>query len=227
MMSYANYLYIAIRAAVDAGKSIMDIYNDPESDFGIERKADNSPLTKADKAAHRLITNALSVTPFPVLSEEGKEIPFKERSKWETLWIVDPLDGTKEFIKKNGEFTVNIALVEKGVPVLGVIYVPVRKELYFASSSVGAYKFTGIDSSSQPSMDEMKQRAIHLPMALAHQNSSCPRLNQTVPLSKILKNAPKNSHNPHWTSAQNRPMSYGRNIWTRHCYQYTMHKNPK
>jgi len=86
MMSYANYLYIAIRAAVDAGKSIMDIYNDPESDFGIERKADNSPLTKADKAAHRLITNALSVTPFPVLSEEGKEIPFKERSKWETLW---------------------------------------------------------------------------------------------------------------------------------------------
>ena len=117
MMSYANYLYIAIRAAVDAGKSIMDIYNDPESDFGIERKADNSPLTKADKAAH------------PVLSEEGKEIPFKERSKWETLWIVDPLDGTKEFIKKNGEFTVNIALVEKGVPVLGVIYVPVRKEL--------------------------------------------------------------------------------------------------
>ena len=72
MMSYANYLYIAIRAAVDAGKSIMDIYNDPESDFGIERKADNSPLTKADKAAHRLITNALSVTPFPVLSEEGR-----------------------------------------------------------------------------------------------------------------------------------------------------------
>lgn len=116
MMSYANYLYIAIRAAVDAGKSIMDIYNDPESDFGIERKADNSPLTKADKAAHRLITNALSVTPFPVLSEEGKEIPFKERSKWETLWIVDPLDGTKEFIKKNGEFTVNIALVEKVCP---------------------------------------------------------------------------------------------------------------
>ena len=169
MMSYANYLYIAIRAAVDAGKSIMDIYNDPESDFGIERKADNSPLTKADKAAHRLITNALSVTPFPVLSEEGKEIPFKERSKWETLWIVDPLDGTKEFIKKNGEFTVNIALVEKGVPVLGVIYVPVRKELYFASSSVGAYKFTGIDSSSQPSMDEMKQRPIRLPIALAHQ----------------------------------------------------------
>ena len=75
MMSYANYLYIAIRAAVDAGKSIMDIYNDPESDFGIERKADNSPLTKADKAAHRLITNALSVTPFPVFKRGRKGDP--------------------------------------------------------------------------------------------------------------------------------------------------------
>ena len=168
-MSYANYLYIAIRAAVDAGMSIMDIYNYPESDFGIERKADNSPLTKADKAAHRLITNALSVTPFPVLSEEGKEIPFKERSKWETLWIVDPLDGTKEFIKKNGEFTVNIALVKEGVPVLGVIYVPVRKELYFAADSLGAFKLAEIDYGYQPSMDEIKTKAIRLPMSMGHQ----------------------------------------------------------
>ena len=126
MNNYANYLYIAIRAALDAGKAIMDIYTDPESDFGIERKADNSPLTKADKKAHAIISMALSVTPFPVLSEEGKEKPFAERSGWDMLWIVDPLDGTKEFIKKNGEFTVNIALVKEGVPVLGVIYVPVR-----------------------------------------------------------------------------------------------------
>lgn len=168
-MSYANFLYIAIRAALDAGKSIMDIYEDPNSDFEIERKADNSPLTKADKAAHKLISGTLSVTPFPILSEEGKEIPFEERSKWKTFWIVDPLDGTKEFIKRNGEFTVNIALVDEGVPVLGVIYVPVRKELYFASSSVGAYKFSGIDSNSQPSMDEMKQNAVRLPLASAHQ----------------------------------------------------------
>ena len=141
-VSYENFLYIAIRAALDAGKRIMDIYDDPASDFGIERKADNSPLTKADKAAHSLIAAALSATPFPVLSEEGRDIPYAERSAWETLWIVDPLDGTKEFIKRNGEFTVNIALVDKGVPVLGVIYVPVRKELYFAAQSVGAYKQT-------------------------------------------------------------------------------------
>ena len=106
MDNYANYLYIAIRAALDAGKAIMDIYTDPNSDFGIERKADNSPLTKADKKSHQIISMALSVTPFPVLSEEGKDIPFAERSAWSMLWIVDPLDGTKEFIKKNGEFTV-------------------------------------------------------------------------------------------------------------------------
>lgn len=167
--NYVNYLYIAIRAALDAGKAIMDIYTDPESDFEIERKADNSPLTKADKKAHRIISMALSVTPFPVLSEEGKEIPYAERSQWDTLWIVDPLDGTKEFIKRNGEFTVNIALVKDGVPVLGVIYVPVRKELYFAADSAGAFKLTGIDSSSQPSMDEMRTNAVRLPLPVGHQ----------------------------------------------------------
>lgn len=169
MMNYSNYLYIAIRAAIDAGKAIMDIYTDPESDFEIERKADNSPLTKADKAAHKLIVNVLSVTPFPLLSEEGKDIPFAERSAWETFWLVDPLDGTKEFIKKNGEFTVNIALIEKGVPVLGVIYVPVRKELYFSSNSMGAYKLTNIDYSIQPSMDEITQKATRLPVSTGHQ----------------------------------------------------------
>ena len=100
MNNYANYLYIAIRAALDAGKAIMDIYTDPESDFGIERKADNSPLTKADKKAHAIISMALSVTPFPVLSEEGKEKPFAERSGWDMLWIVDPLDGTKEYLRQ-------------------------------------------------------------------------------------------------------------------------------
>lgn len=169
MTNYSNYLYIAIRAAIDAGKSIMDIYTDPEMDFEIEIKADNSPLTKADKASNSFITRALSVTPFPILSEEGKEIPFKERSKWRTFWLIDPLDGTKEFIKRNGEFTVNIALVENGVPVLGVIYVPVRKELYFAADSIGAYKYTGIDIDNQPSMEEMKKGANKLPISLAHQ----------------------------------------------------------
>ena len=159
-MNFVNYLYIAIRAALDAGKSIMDIYTDPEADFEIERKADNSPLTRADRAANRLIVAALSVTPFPILSEEEKHAPYEEREKWTTLWVVDPLDGTKEFIKRNGEFTVNIALVHQGSPVLGVIYVPVRKELYFAADSIGAYKLENIDSDYQPSIDEMKSEAM-------------------------------------------------------------------
>lgn len=169
MMNYSNYLYVAIRAAIDAGNAIMNIYTDPASDFGIERKADNSPLTKADKAAHKLIVNALSVTPFPVLSEEGKDIPFAERSLWETFWMVDPLDGTKEFIKKNGEFTVNIALINNGTPVLGVIFVPVRKELYFSADSLGAFKMANIDCVLQPSMDEITQKATRLPVSTGHQ----------------------------------------------------------
>lgn len=168
-MDFVKYLYIAIRAALDAGKSIMDIYTDPNSDFGIEKKEDNSPLTLADKASDRIIVSALSVTPFPILSEEEKQCPYEERKTWETLWVVDPLDGTKEFIKRNGEFTVNIALIHKNVPVLGVIYVPVRKELYFACESVGAYKLMDIDSANQPSMDVLKKNASRLPSAMFHQ----------------------------------------------------------
>lgn len=126
-------LNIAIRAALEAGRDILDIYDDPSQDFGIERKADNSPLTLADKAAHRRIVSHLTSTHIPVLSEEGLHESFDLRSQWQELWIVDPLDGTKEFIKKNGEFTVNIALVRSGTPVLGVIYVPVKGDLYFAA----------------------------------------------------------------------------------------------
>ena len=120
-------LSCAIRAALTAGKDILEIYNDPKADFAIERKADNSPLTIADKRANERITGLLSETTIPILSEEGKHLDYDVRREWKTLWIVDPLDGTKEFIKRNGEFTVNIALVENGVPVMGVIYVPVAR----------------------------------------------------------------------------------------------------
>ncbi len=168
-MNYSNYLYVAIHAAIDAGRSIMNIYTDPNADFEIEKKADNSPLTRADKAANQLILTALSSTPFPILSEEGKEIPYEEREKWETLWMVDPLDGTKEFIKRNGEFTVNIALIHNHIPVLGVIYVPVRKELYYGVDSVGAFKFSNLDSAYRPSMEEIQQKSHRLPISLGHQ----------------------------------------------------------
>lgn len=133
-------LDLAIRAAIHAGEEIMTIYTDPASDFGIERKSDNSPLTIADKRSHEVIMNYLEKTVFPILSEEGKHLPFEERQQWETLWIVDPLDGTKEFIKRNGEFTVNIALVNNGIPMLGVIYLPVKRILYFGAKNTGSFR---------------------------------------------------------------------------------------
>ncbi len=169
MDEYLNYLYVAIRAAIDAGRAIMEIYDSTKENIVVEWKADNSPLTQADKQAHKIISVILSATPFPVLSEEGKMIPFAERKKWKTLWIVDPLDGTKEFIKRNGEFTVNIALVKEGVPVMGVIYIPVREELYFATETLGAYKLNKINGISQPSVNDMIAKALKLPNATGHQ----------------------------------------------------------
>ncbi len=148
-MEYEN-LRCAINASLEAGKEILVIYNDPGSDFGVEKKADNSPLTIADKKSNETIFSFLRNTPYPVLSEEGKEIPYAVRKEWPLLWIVDPLDGTKEFIKRNGEFTVNIALVEKGTPVMGVIYIPVRRELYFAENGLGAYRLTDVDADNLP-----------------------------------------------------------------------------
>lgn len=139
-----TYLTLAMMAAYEAGRKIMEIYTDPGSDFEIERKADNSPLTIADRKAHETIVSFLKQTPYPVLSEEGKTVPYEIRRTWDTLWIVDPLDGTKEFIKRNGEFTVNIALVKNGIPVLGVIYVPVISIMYIGESGKGAFKITDI-----------------------------------------------------------------------------------
>ena len=122
-----SLLQISITAAIEAGREILKVYN--SDNFEIELKSDNTPLTKADKISHQIITERLAETEIfgtkiPVLSEEGKNIPYEERKNWQLFWIVDPLDGTKEFIKRNGEFTVNIALLEKNEPVLGVIYAP-------------------------------------------------------------------------------------------------------
>ena len=128
-------LIVAKAASLEAGKKILEIYE--TEDFEIVTKSDNSPLTKADKAAHEIIMNYLVPTEIPVLSEEGKDISYGDRKDWDLLWIVDPLDGTKEFIKRNGEFTVNIALVESGVPILGVVYAPVLGKLYSAAACLG------------------------------------------------------------------------------------------
>ena len=131
-------LEIAIKAALEAGKVILDIYQ--SDDFEVELKGDNSPLTKADLASHDVIMSYLSKTNIQVLSEEGKAIPYNDRKNWNQLWIVDPIDGTKEFIKRNGEFTVNIALIENQKTVLGIIFVPALGDLYFSTNEMGSYK---------------------------------------------------------------------------------------
>jgi 3'(2'), 5'-bisphosphate nucleotidase len=128
-----------VTIAKEAGDAIMQVY---KQDFEVEYKQDSSPLTLADKKANDIIEdglNQLSVN-FPILSEEGKEIPYKDRKYWEYFWLVDPLDGTKEFVKKNGEFTVNIALIHKDIPVLGVVYAPALDVCYWAKQDEGAFK---------------------------------------------------------------------------------------
>ena len=126
-----------VEIAKDAGDVIMEIYN---QDFEVEYKEDNSPLTKADLASNEVIIKALKKFKIPIMSEEEKEILYENRKDWEYYWCIDPIDGTKEFIKKNGEFTVNIALIHKNTPVLGVVYAPVLNEMYKAKKGEGAFK---------------------------------------------------------------------------------------
>ncbi len=129
--------WLAVRAAIPAGGKILEIY---ETDFEVDTKADHSPLTRADMESHKTITEILSPAALPILSEEGRSICFEERKRWDLFWLVDPLDGTKEFVKKNGEFTVNIALIEKGYPIAGIIYVPVTDVLYAGIQDKGSYR---------------------------------------------------------------------------------------
>lgn len=159
-------LSIAIRAALAAGQDIMEIYTDPKQDFGIERKADNSPLTLADKAAHSRIAGMLWESGLPILSEEGEHCEYETRRQWDAFWLIDPLDGTKEFIKRNGEFTVNICLVLDTHPHAGVIYVPARRELYFGEPLLGSYKVTDIDHWDEGErLPDLIARAQRLPLA--------------------------------------------------------------
>ncbi|MDX3774782.1 3'(2'),5'-bisphosphate nucleotidase CysQ [Chromatiaceae bacterium AAb-1] len=136
-----NYLPSVITIAAQAGQAILAIYQQDSSAFDITGKADDSPLTAADLAAHRLIVAELArLTPqLPVLSEEAADISWEIRQHWQRYWLVDPLDGTREFIKRNGEFTVNIALIEHGEPLLGVIHVPVSGKTYYATKGGGSF----------------------------------------------------------------------------------------
>lgn len=130
---------IVCKIAKQAGTVIMDIYG--TDDFAVEYKDDNSPITVADKASHEVIMAGLKkhFPEIPILSEEGADIPYEVRKGWRKFWLVDPLDGTKEFIKRNGEFTVNIALIENKIPIAGVVYVPAQDKLYWGIKGQGAW----------------------------------------------------------------------------------------
>ncbi len=135
-------LGLALRAAGRAGREILEVYS---GQFAVDSKADRTPITEADRRAHRAIAEELAAgSPYPLLSEEGPPTPYAQRRRWWRFWLVDPLDGTKEFVKRNGEFTVNIALIQRRRPVLGVVYAPVPGLLYFAARGAGAWKAEGV-----------------------------------------------------------------------------------
>lgn len=143
------------KIAYEAGRRIMVIY---DQGFSIEEKNDSTPLTEADLAAHEAIESGLqALTPeIPILSEESEPVNFAERANWDRYWLVDPLDGTREFINRNGEFTVNIALIENHESILGVVYAPVVGSLYYAARGLGAYKRNGLE---EPERIRVREKA--------------------------------------------------------------------
>lgn len=149
----------AIEASIKAGEAIMLVY---EKDFSVDYKDDASPLTEADSIANGIIVDFLSQTGIPVISEEIKQLPYEERKGWGKCWMVDPLDGTKEFIKKNGEFTVNIALVENGLPIFGVVYLPVMRVLYFGAADMGSFMYD-FNNGDVANLADLKEASVKLP----------------------------------------------------------------
>ncbi|MDP4679403.1 MAG: 3'(2'),5'-bisphosphate nucleotidase CysQ [Cyclobacteriaceae bacterium] len=160
---------MAKEASIEAGKAILEVYN--SDDFNVELKGDDSPLTRADKRAHDLIVKFLEKTGIPILSEEGTEIPYVERKNWEHFWMVDPLDGTKEFIKRNGEFTVNIALIKGNQSFAGVVYVPVTEKLYWAINGEGSFvRQNGMTSQLKSNTISLDQSGLKIVASRSHLN---------------------------------------------------------
>ncbi len=170
-----------INISKNAGNSILAIYNDKEKFKNIEIKKDNSPLTLADKASNDIICKSLKeIANIPILSEEGAEIDYKKRKQWNEFWLVDPLDGTKEFIKRNGEFTVNIALIKNSKPILGVVYAPILNTIWYGAKNLGSFK---IKEDSLPKKIKViseldKNKNIKIVSSRSHANN--PKLDEYV-----------------------------------------------
>jgi len=176
-MNLQSLLEQTITLSIQAGEEILKIYN---TDFAIETKNDQSPLTTADLASHHCLVDGLEkLSPkLPILSEESADIPYSERKQWETYWLIDPLDGTKEFIKRNGEFTVNVALIQGNRPILGVVYVPVNGICYSAAKGLGAWK----QSQDQQALPISVRKQVTKPLTVVGSRS-----HQTEELTRYLE----------------------------------------
>jgi len=174
-----------VAIAEDAGKAILEIY---DRDFEVQEKDDKSPLTEADLAAHKLIVAELEkLEPrLPILSEESSGIPYAERSNWDRYWLVDPLDGTKEFIKRNGEFTVNIALIEAGQATCGVVHVPVARVSYFGCVGNGAQKRDADGNTTEISVTAQRQNPARIAGSRSHAGDSLQRFLDKVGPHEIV-----------------------------------------
>ncbi len=170
-MNPCSYLDDARALAKQAGEKILEVY---DTEFSVEEKDDKSPLTAADMASHNTIVAGLTaLTPdIPILSEESAKIPYQERAGWQTYWLIDPLDGTKEFIKRNGEFTVNIALIHDGVPILGVVHVPVSGVTYAACEGKGSIKETPGEGEQPISVRKLADGPVAVVGSRSHQGDS-------------------------------------------------------
>ncbi len=173
-------LQVAVRAAYQAGEAILDIH---ARNFEVEYKADESPLTEADKASHRIIVDFLQETPYPILSEESAVASFEERQTWDRYWLIDPIDGTKEFVHKSGEFTVNIALIENGAPIMGVALAPVKSTFYLGDE-MGAFK--AVQGENFDDVDEL--------VTALEDRSALQRLQVTGQVHEPLKVVASRSH---------------------------------
>jgi 3'(2'), 5'-bisphosphate nucleotidase len=166
MPDYRELVKLAVDAAVEGGMKIMEVYNSAKIDVMI--KKDFSPLTQADLRSNQVIRDQLFKTKLPVLSEEDRNITYEMRKDWDIFWLVDPLDGTREFIERKGEFTVNIALIEKNIPAFGVIYAPFHRNLYFSVPGEGSYKISevGYDSVRSKTLNYLIKNASPLPLSV-------------------------------------------------------------
>ena len=169
-MESGELLLLAMNAGLKAGQAILEVY--AGDNFNIRLKEDKSPVTEADHLAHRIISEELESAGIPILSEEGRDIPWSERSEWERFWLVDPLDGTKEFISRNGDFTVNIALVSKEKAIMGIIYTPNDDLMYAGADKLGAWRMASFSKRNIMSYEVFFETAEKLPLSVPKEKYS-------------------------------------------------------